>query len=177
MKILMLLGSPRKKGTTASLVESFVKGAKENNHDVVCMNCNDLTVHPCIACYNCISHGVCVWTDDMTKVEKEAKTADLIIMVTPIYYLGMTAQLKLVLDRFFSFDKVIMENKPKFALITAATNPDEAICEPVVSQMQKLCAYYGSEFVGMVNAVGCSGPEALADKDFVRQAYDFAKSL
>ncbi|MCQ2084808.1 MAG: flavodoxin family protein [archaeon] len=177
MKILMLLGSPHKKGTTAALAESFVKGAKENNHEVVCINCNGLTVHPCIACTNCISHGVCVWTDDMVKIEAEATKADLIVFVTPIYYIGMTAQLKLVLDRFFSFDKVIMENKPRLALLTAATNPDEMICEPTVKQIDILAKYYGTEFVGMVNAVGCKDAEALAGTDFVQKAYELAKSL
>ena len=177
MKILMLLGSPHKNGTTATLVDSFVKGAQEKNHKILKVNCNDLNVHPCIGCDNCLRHGICVWTDDMFKIEADIKSADAIVFVTPVYYFGMTAQLKLVLDRFYSFNNAVMEKKPKFALITAAADSDIAVCEPVVKQIQQVVGYYGAPLVGMVNAVGCSTAADLDGKDFVAQAYELAKSF
>jgi len=177
MKILVLTGSPHPNGTSSKLADAFRKGATEAGHDIETVDCARLKINPCIACNNCLRHGVCVWTDDMHKVEEAVRKAEAIVFVSSIYYAGVTAQMKLVMDRFFSFDKVFMENKPKIGLITAAAEEKLSTTCAAVKQFDSLIEYWGCEKIGMVNAYNVPDPESLKGTDFEEQAYRVGKSI
>ena len=177
MKILVLTGSPHKDGTTSRLAEAFRKGASEKGHSIETVDCARLKINPCIACNNCLRHGVCVWTDDMHKVEEAVRNADAVVFVSPIYYAGVTAQMKLVMDRFYSFDKVFSENRPKIGLITAAAEEELSTTCSAVKQFNALIEYWGSEKIGMVNAYNVPDPESLKATDFEKKAYEMGRSL
>lgn len=177
MKILMLLGSPHGNGPSAQLAESFAKGAVENGHEVVKMDCAKLVVHPCVACEKCHMHGVCVWTDDMPKVEKEAVSCDMIVFVSPIYYAGITAQLKVVFDRFYSFDAKLMERKPKFALITTAHEDVYDSTAGAVVQVEAIARYYGVDMVGKINALDVGNEEKFRSEGYIEKAYELGRSI
>ncbi len=177
MKILVLTGSPHKDGTTSILAEAFRKGASEKGHTVDTLDCARLKINPCIACNNCLRHGVCVWTDDMHKVEEAVRNADAVVFVSPIYYAGVTAQMKLVMDRFYSFDSVFSGNKPKIGLITAAGEEELSTTCAAVKQFDSLIKYWGTEKIGMVNAYNAVDPEHLRATDFEKKAYELGRSL
>lgn len=177
MKILLLLGSPRNNGTSATLAKSFVKGAEEAGHEVVSVDCSRLNVHPCIECEKCFAHGVCVWTDDMPSVEQKFRECDAIVYVSPVFYGGVSAQLKVVIDRFFSFNNALLEKKPKMALITAAAEEEYSSTGAVVRFYEEMLKYVGSESAGMVNAINVLGPENLEGTDYCEQAYQLGKSF
>jgi arsenate reductase len=99
MFVLGLQGSPRKKGNTASLLAAFLEeaanlGANTRQLDVAKMN-----IHPCQECGTCDRKGFCPLDDDMQKVYHLLWKADLIVMATPIFFYGPTAQLKALIDR------------------------------------------------------------------------------
>ncbi|MCQ2079675.1 MAG: flavodoxin family protein [archaeon] len=177
MKILVLLGSPHPKGTSNILARKFIKGAEEAGHEVTAIDCARLTVHPCIACGKCESHGVCVWTDDMPSVEKEFRACDALVYVTPVYYAGVTAQLKVVMDRFYSFNNVLLEKKPKMALITTAAEEVPSSTEAVVRFYEEMLHYVGAEDAGRVNAYNVPVPESLRGTGYCDQAYQLGKSF
>ena len=96
MKILILTGSPRSKGTTSLLADEFSKGAKEAGNEVVRFDTGILNIRPCIGCHHCQKNGTnkCVSDDAMTRLYPEILSADLIAFITPVYYFGISTQLK-----------------------------------------------------------------------------------
>ena len=95
MKITMMFGSPHLNGTTNALAEQFIRGAQEVGQEVTRLDLGRMKIGPCLACDYCSrTKSGCVQKDDMPQVEQAVREADLIVLVTPLYYYGMSAQLK-----------------------------------------------------------------------------------
>lgn len=103
MKIIILQGSPNKKGSTSILAESFTKGALEAGHKVERFDLAKMNIHPCIGCVACGYEGPCVQKDDNQQIREAILGADMVVFATPLYYYGMSAQLKIVVDRFCAY--------------------------------------------------------------------------
>ena len=94
MKIVVLTGSPHKKGTSALLADAFIAGAEAAGHSVTRFDCAFLHIGGCRGCDACRkSGGVCVQRDDMAEILPALIAADLVAFVSPIYYFGLSAQL------------------------------------------------------------------------------------
>jgi multimeric flavodoxin WrbA len=108
-KILVINGSPVKNGNTATLVDWFSKGARAKGADVEIVNAAFLKYksNGCISCRKCqkTREYLCVIKDEVQPVLAKMAKADAIVMATPLYFYGPSAQLKLVMDRMFSFYK------------------------------------------------------------------------
>ncbi|OGO07742.1 MAG: hypothetical protein A3K46_06730 [Chloroflexi bacterium RBG_13_60_9] len=102
MKTLVLQGSPKKKGNTATLAMRFLEGLISANEGVEISEywLNDLDIHPCQGCFQCKGTARCVWNDDMQRLYPEIEEAQLILFAVPIYWWHMNAQTKLCMDRF-----------------------------------------------------------------------------
>ncbi len=102
MNILAVLGSPRKNGNSQTLVQTVVSGIEEK------IQCRAESIYlqgmkslsPCIGCGGCEKTGMCVIKDDMIALYEKVDTADIIFLVTPVYFYGPTSQLKAFIDRF-----------------------------------------------------------------------------
>jgi len=101
MKIVALMGSPRKHGNTDMLIDEMIKGAEEKGYDVIKHYIGDLGVHPCRACGVCMYGKDCVFEDDGFEVTHQIAEADGLIVATPIYFGQMTGALKVLLDRLY----------------------------------------------------------------------------
>lgn len=99
MKIIVLNGSPRK-GNTVTAINAFTEGTKEN-HEVEIVDTYQLNVSPCMGCGACECHKGCVAKDDSNAVVDKLVAADVIVFATPVYWWGMTAQMKMVLDKCY----------------------------------------------------------------------------
>ncbi|MBQ1922855.1 MAG: flavodoxin family protein, partial [Lachnospiraceae bacterium] len=104
MKILVLMGSPNRKGSTALLVSEFVKGARDAGHQAEVMDVCHMNIHPCTGCVRCGYEGPCVLKDDVEEIRERILSSDMIVFATPLYYYGMSAQLKTVIDRFCAYN-------------------------------------------------------------------------
>ena len=104
MKILVLNGSPRPKGNTAGMVAVFQETAKKSGHEVVVKNVCRMDIRGCLACEYCHGkgHGTCVQKDDMQEIYAALEDAEMLVLAAPIYYHGISGQLKCVIDRFYS---------------------------------------------------------------------------
>src|SRR5699024_9264211 len=96
MKIVILQGSPNKKGSTNILVENFSKGAEAAGHSVIRFDLDEMNIRPCTGCVTCGYEGPCILHDDNQKIREAVLDADMIVFATPLYYYGMSAQLKIV---------------------------------------------------------------------------------
>ena len=122
MRIAILIGSPNKDGSSNLLAESFVRGAKEVGHSVQIIDAAHANIHPCTGCIHCGYEGPCVQRDDIESVKSAILDADMLVFVTPLYYYGMSAQLKTLIDRFCSFNSSIQSKHMKSALLAVAWN-------------------------------------------------------
>ena len=103
MNILVLNGSPRKKGNTEIMADAFIKGALEQGHQVEKVNLGHMKIAPCLACEFCFTHnGVCVQKDDMAEILDKVDNADMIVFASPIYWFSISAQLKAAIDRLYA---------------------------------------------------------------------------
>ena len=118
--ILILNGSPRMQGNTRSILKTLEKSFLEN------MQCNmefiDVCQYVLKGCVNCDScrknGGKCVHNDDTNLLMEKVLAADVIIFGSPVYWMGVTAQLKLLIDKFYCKDPVIHSLDKKIAVLS-----------------------------------------------------------
>ncbi len=104
MKTIAFLGSPRKNGNTELLLKEVIRGVKEKSAAVVSVfNLNLMNIKPCQDCGGCEKTGECILDDDMNKIYPEVRAADRIILASPIFFFGLSAQSKTMIDRCQSF--------------------------------------------------------------------------
>ena len=102
-KILILNGSPRKNGKTASLVKAFIEGAESSGNEVKELYLQGMNIGGCLACEGCQRNGgTCVQKDDMQIVSEAFLWADVVVFASPQYWGTITGQLKIVIDRLYA---------------------------------------------------------------------------
>jgi len=99
MRVVGLNGSPRRGGNTDLLLAQVIKGAESEGAETKTLALNDLDISPCQHCDACFEAGVCRIKDDMQTVYKEMEKADRIVLASPIHFLGLSAQMKAMIDR------------------------------------------------------------------------------
>ncbi|MDO4478612.1 MAG: flavodoxin family protein [Lachnospiraceae bacterium] len=100
MNILVLNGSPRQ-GNTVTAAKTFAEGATAAGHQVEIVDTYKLKVGPCMGCGACECHKGCVAKDDTNMIVDKIVAADVVVFATPVYWWGMTAQMKLVVDKCY----------------------------------------------------------------------------
>ena len=101
MYTLIVLGSPRKNGNSETLAQSVATGIQEiAGNTVEFIRLNDLKISPCQGCGGCNKTSTCVIDDDMTPLYEKVDLCDHLILVSPIYFYGLSAQCKTFVDRF-----------------------------------------------------------------------------
>lgn len=103
MKILGISGSPRRNGVTVAMLEEALKAAKGDGAEVELYSVSGKNIQPCDGCWGCRGTGECHIKDDMQELYEKMLGADGIIFGTPVYFWGMTAQAKAVMDRTIVF--------------------------------------------------------------------------
>ena len=176
MKILVLTGSPRKNGNSNTLADNFIKGAKESGHQVERFDAAFAEVHPCIGCNKCGMNGPCIFKDDFEFVRQNIVDADVVVFATPMYYFGVSAQLKNVVDRFYAINEQIHRPKKAVLLMTYA-NTSASQAEPIKSHYQTLIDYLGWQDAGQIIASGVWPVGAVNQTQYPKQAYELGKNI
>ena len=98
MRVLVINGSPRKKGNVATMLHAVSDTI--NDADVHWIDVNDLSIRPCMGCMKCRETGICVLPeDDGHRMAKEIKECDALVIGTPVYWGNISGQMKLMFDR------------------------------------------------------------------------------
>lgn len=177
MKILMLEGSPNRHGSSNMLGEQFAKGAKEAGHEVSVISAAHSNISPCIGCVSCGYEGPCVQKDDMENIRRQILNADMLVFVTPLYYYGMSAQLKILVDRFCAINGSIQRKHMNSALISAAWNGDNWTFDALEAHYNTLVKYLNFKDMGVVLGKGCGTPSMTKNSKYMQMAYQLGKSL
>ena len=99
MKVLGLFGSPRRGGNTDLLLEEMLKGAESRGAKIDRIFLSDLDISDCRECRSCEATGNCVVQDEMQEIYPKLMEADHIVLASPIFFYGVTAQVKRMIDR------------------------------------------------------------------------------
>lgn len=156
MKILVLNGSPRQSGNTMQMVQAFREGAEAAGHYVHVVDVCRKRIAGCLACEYCHTKGkgTCIQKDDMQEVYDLLKDAEMIVLASPIYYHGISGQLKCTVDRFYA---AAYPKKPrllkKAAMILSSGDPD-MYDGAMFSYEGDFLGYLGLENMGVFTACG-----------------------
>jgi multimeric flavodoxin WrbA len=99
VKVLGISGSPRRHGNTETLLDSFLDGAKAAGGEIEKVVIRTLEYQPCMGCNKCNKTGVCVLNDDFTPLFEKIMSVDVLALASPIYSMGITAEMKALIDR------------------------------------------------------------------------------
>ena len=102
-KIVILNGSPRKNGKTASLVKAFVEGAESAGNEVRNFYLHGMNIKGCLACEACSRNGgKCVQRDEMDVISEAYEWADVVVFASPMFWGTISGQLKIAIDRLYA---------------------------------------------------------------------------
>lgn len=135
MKILMINGSPRRTGNTALALQALEKKLQAD-HEVELLQSYSMTVTPCLACLECKKNdGFCVQRDDTNTMLQKINDAECIVFGTPVFWIGMSGQLKLFIDKFVARQN-IFKQKPKktVSVVVGGSGPKTRQYELIAEQ-------------------------------------------
>jgi multimeric flavodoxin WrbA len=133
LNTLVIQGSPRKDGNTATMAHKLMEGlTAAGDVDLSEFWLNDMTILPCQACFTCYKTGQCIQQDDMQTLYPHFHQADLVVFAVPIYWWHMNAQMKLCFDRMTALlsrdDKLPALAGKRIVLVTAYNYQNCAQC-------------------------------------------------
>lgn len=179
-KIVILNGSPRKKGNTSALCTKFTEGAQENGNQVTEFLLNGMNIHGCLGCFGGHSSKdcPCIQKDDMAKIYPAVKECDVIVLASPLYYWHMSGQLRIYIDRLFALEEsdgnLLRGNGRSCALLMAAEGNG---FEDVLTYYNHLTEHLRWKNLGAVLAGGNCDVGDIAGKSELQKAYELGKSI
>lgn len=183
--ILGIMGSPRKGGNTDILLDKALEGAKSKGADTEKVILNELKFSPCQECENLRGDGTCKVEDDMQPLFKKIKKADAIIIASPIFFGSLSAQTKMMIDRFqcawlgkFVLKlKIFKEKRPgAFICVEASTGKD--FFDNAKSIVKNLFATIGLEYKQELLCQGIDEKgKILKHPELLKKAFELGQDL
>lgn len=171
MKTLILNGSPRK-GNTLLALEAIKEGIEKNvQGEVELLDITKYKVAGCIACDYCRKNeGNCLTKDDGQMLAEKILEADIVIFGSPVYWWGISAQLKLVIDRMYMKGESGLVREKKVGIVAVgAAELDDPEYEIISKQFKCICDYLGWELV-IDESISAATPGDL-EKDIEKLEY------
>lgn len=173
-KLLILVGSPRRSGNSATLAAAVQRGAEAAEIEVSLRFIDDSTSHFLRDCRQCrLPNGECAIEDNYRALFfDDFLPADGVIFCSPVYWYGLSAQTKVFFDRTFCYYSAsypdsaqVMERmtRKRIGLVLASEETYPGASLGIVHQIQEYCRYTHSEFVGVVRGIGNSRSEVMCD--------------
>ncbi|MDD2340152.1 MAG: flavodoxin family protein [Methanosarcina sp.] len=168
MKVIGIVGSPRKNGNTNAVVQEVLKGAAEAGAETQTFLLNEMNYRGCQACDYCKTHEKCKLEDDLAELFEEMKKADGIVFGAPIYFAQFSGQMRLFLDRCYSMvnpDHTSRLPAGKKAVIVGAQGmPDPAAYTAVYDEFGgEISRFMGMDIRDTLVAAGYHAPGEVKD--------------
>lgn len=177
MKIIVLAGSPHKKGTSNTLALEFVRGAKESGKEVEIIDLAHTDIHPCMGCDACGMNGDCVQKDKGNEILNKILESDAIVFASPVYYYNVSSQLKMMIDRFYAKTTKITNKNLKASVIMTAWNNDENwTYEAIDKYFDILFEYMHFKDSGRIYGA-CCGTISMMPKKYYEEAYKLGMEI
>ena len=156
MKILVLNGSPHPNGSTKQMINAFCDGALSVGHQVNVVDVCKKQISGCMACEYCHmkGKGACVQKDDMQEIYDILKDADMLVLASPIYYHGISGQLKCTVDRLYAVAYPAKPPRLKKVAMFLSSGDADMYCGALFSYKGDFLDYLGLEDMGVYTAYG-----------------------
>lgn len=181
--VLVILGSPRRKGNSSTLAAQISRGAKAAGAKVETVFLQALKISPCRGCDTCKkqdSRG-CAIKDDMQRIYPKLLRADAWVIASPVYWFTMSAQTKIFMDRFYALPAYAKNpfagKRIAIAMSYGDVDPVKSGCVNALRTFQDAFRYTGSKIVGMVYGSAMEAGEIKNKKALMREAEELGKLL
>ena len=188
MKIVCLNGSPRKKGSTAKMLDIFCDAARDAGAETSIIPLNTLSYKGCQGCMICKGKlDYCVLKDDLTHVLKAVADADVLVLGTPVYFGEVTGQMKSFIDRTFSFlaPGFTQAEKPsrlkpgkKLVMILPQGAPDKEVFKDIFPRYSGFYRWFGYNDAYELRGLGIGEPDMIdKNPELIQSIKDCAKTV
>ena len=173
MRVMTVLGSPRRRGNTAAVLTWVEEELMSLGHEVDRVDITDHDVRGCIGCYACKEslETPCIQQDDANALFARVIEADALVLSSPLYCWGLSAQLKAFVDRaiclVMGFEGPGHESRiadKRLALVATAEGPRVDNLDLLEKPFAMMCDYTMTLTAGALLVPGCPGPDALGDE-------------
>ncbi len=182
-QVLVILGSPRKKGNSSTLAARIARGAKSAGAEVETVFLHGLKISPCRGCDTCQktdSKG-CAIKDDMQDIYPKLVKADAWVIASPVYWFTMSAQTKIFMDRCYALtaysENPFVGKRIAIAMSYGDVDPVKSGCVNALRTFQDAFRYAGSKIVGMVYGSAMKAGEIAENKALMQEAEELGKRL
>ena len=182
-KIVIFSSTPigNGRGNSEILCKEFARGAEDTGHQVEIVALRDKKINFCTGCEVCVQKGKgCVQNDDMRELIAKVHEADIFVLATPIYFMSVSAQLKVFIDRFIAGEVYMRKSEGKKAyFITVSASPDTTTNHLAANESFRgfLKCLRAVEEGGILNAGGAYAPGSIEGKDWLKLAYEMGKAV
>ena len=176
MKITILNGSPRNGNTLKGLLA--FQQALNSAYEVKLINLYEHSIKACRNC-NCCQTGEsgCVHHDDSNSLLEELINSDVIVFGTPVYYWGMSAQMKLLIDKFYSANSRLTAKKKIIVMATGANALNDIQYELIQKQFDAICNYLHWEYDAFMPVSAYNPEDICMQKETIERIKNLASSL
>jgi multimeric flavodoxin WrbA len=180
MKVLGVMGSPRIGGNTDALMDRALTGARDAGADDEKVVLDQLEINPCRDCDGCAADGECVQTDDMIALYDKIRQADGIILGTPIYWWGPTAQMKAFLDRWYAIARDVVMDRlagKRVAFIFAFGDSDPSTARHADGMLTNSMDYLRISVAGRVFASAWKRGDIYKSPEKLDEAHQLGQTI
>ncbi|WP_139653301.1 flavodoxin family protein [Raoultibacter phocaeensis] len=178
-RIVVLNGSPRKKGNTSALVREFTKGALEAGHEVTAFLLHDMDIKGCKGCWGGGKNpeSPCTIKDDMDSIYPAYQEADVVVLASPLYYWSISGQLKTAFDRLFAVAERDSgyRNPVKGSVLLMVAEGNGF--EESVYWYERLMTHIDWTDLGRVLAGGVHHPGDIEDRSELEEAFELGRRI
>ena len=177
IRILGICASPRRGGNTEILLDAALSGAASAGASVEKIVLNELCLRPCQGCDACAKGLRCVIKDDMRQIYKRVGESDALVVASPIYFGSLSAQAKIMIDRFqpywirkYLLKKPVSKKKDRKGLFLSVGAAERRTFFNNARSIIRIffvvldIKYFGDLFCGGVDRSGEIGQRAIALK-------------
>ena len=184
-KIILVMGSPRKEGNSATLAKQVAAGAEVGGAEVESFYLQEMNIQPCTACNACREENSkgCVIDDDMKVLYSRLRQSDALVISSPIYWFSVSAQTKVFMDRWYALGgpgeeyAAFAGKRIGIVLTYADVDPFTSGAVNALRTFQDAFNYVGAEIVGMVYGSASEAGEIARNRDLMGEAYELGKKL
>jgi multimeric flavodoxin WrbA len=177
MRVLGLVGSPRKGGNTDLLVSRILNGADASKHLTEKVYLYPLNISPCVDCRSCQKGKFqCAIDDDMQRLYQKLEGADVIVFGTPLYWYGPTGKMKLLMDRLRPY-VASGKLKGKRAVVVVPSEEGADACDYVIGMFELSFEYLGIKLIDKMLVKAYEKAEVSEQPGMLNSAFELGKTL
>lgn len=177
-KIAVLIGSPRKNGNTEIIANAFIDGVDKQENSVEIISVIGKKINGCSGCDYCYdnSQHICVKKDDMQGIYEKLADADVIVIATPIYFYGVSSQLKCIIDRLHNPIRNTFKVK-ELVLLAVCADTTQSVFDSVKTMYNSVLSYFSLKDAGVITVPSVANKGDIIGNDALIEARKLGESF